>query len=307
MYRSLLVPLDGSTFAEHALPLALGIARRAGATLRVARVHVPFTSMYADSMSPFAYEAEAAVMGQERAYLDGVVKRLAAVWPAPVQSALLEGPAVAEVLNGHATRNGVDLIVMTTHGRGPLTRFWLGSVADKLVRRAAVPLLLVRPHEGVPDLAQEPVLRHVLIPLDGSELAEQVLEPAMTLGTLMQADYSLLRVYGPLIETQLDPFSYGAVGGFEPPPDELKAAAQTYLEQVAERLRAKGLHVRTHAVFGQRAAVAILQEAQALGVDLIALESHGRGGLDRLLLGSVADKVVRGATLAVLVQRPHGE
>ena len=70
MYRSLLVPLDGSTFAEHALPLALSIARRAGATLRVAQVHVPFALMYADSMSPFAYEAEAAVMEQERAYLE---------------------------------------------------------------------------------------------------------------------------------------------------------------------------------------------------------------------------------------------
>ena len=87
---------------------------------------------------------------------------------------------------------------MTTHGRGPLTRFWLGSVADELVRRASVPLLLVRPHEGVPDLAQEPILQHLLIPLDGSELAEQVLEPAVALGTLMAADYSLLRIYGPL-------------------------------------------------------------------------------------------------------------
>jgi len=68
MYRALLVPLDGSTFAEHALPLALGIARRAGAELRVVRVHVPFALMYADSMSPFAYQAEAAAMEQERAY-----------------------------------------------------------------------------------------------------------------------------------------------------------------------------------------------------------------------------------------------
>jgi len=306
MFRSLLVPLDGSTFAEHALPLALSIARRAGAALRVVRIHVPFALMYADSMSPFAYQAEAAAMEQERAYLEGVVKRLATVSSLSATSALLEGPAIAEMLNGHAKTHGVDLIVMTTHGRGPLTRFWLGSVADELARRASAPLLLVRPQEGIPDLAQEPVLRHLLIPLDGSELAEQVLEPALALGTLMAADYSLLRIYGPVIETEIDPLGRARVGGFDRPPEELKVAAETYLQRVAERLRAKGLTVQTHAMLGQRAAVAILQEAQARGIDLIALESHGHVGLERLLLGSVADKVVRGATTSVLVQRPHG-
>jgi len=308
MYRSLLVPLDGSAFAEHALPLALTIARRADATLRVAQVHVPIALSYGGSMTPFfAFEAEANIMEQERAYLQRVVKRLAAICPVPATTALLEGPAIAEMLNGHARTHGVDLIVMTTHGRGPLTRFWLGSVADELVRRASVPLLLVRPHDAIPDLAQEPVLRHFIIPLDGSKLAEKVLEPAVALGTLMQADFSLLRVYGPLIETPIDPLCDATVGGMERPPDELKAMAETYLERVAERLRARGLTVRTHAVFGKRAAVAILQEAQNRGIDLIALETHGRGGLNRLLVGSVADKVVRGTTIPVLVQRPSGE
>ena len=139
MYRSLLVPLDGSAFAEHALPLALSIARRAGASVNVVQVHVPFTPLYADSMSPGTYEAEAKVLEQERAYLDGIAKRLASISSVPVTSALLEGEVVAETLNGHAAAAEADLIVMTTHGRGPLSRFWLGSVADEMVRRATTP------------------------------------------------------------------------------------------------------------------------------------------------------------------------
>jgi nucleotide-binding universal stress UspA family protein len=310
MYHSVLVPLDGSTFGEQALPLALSIARRAGATLNVVRVHQPLTPVYADSIAPGTFEAEAKVLEQERAYLDGIVKRLTTGSSVPMTSALLEGPVVAEMLNGHAAVTKADLIVMTTHGRGPLSRFWLGSVADELVKRAAAPLLLVRPQETAPDHAAEPVLRHILVPLDGSVLAERVLEPALTLGGLMQADYTLLRIYGPLVDTGLDPLSYAMVGGFEPSDEQLRAGANDYLNRVAVRLQQQGVNVRTHVALAPHPAGAILDTAQRLGVDLIALETHGRRGLPRLLLGSVADKVIRGASTPVLVHsspRPESE
>jgi nucleotide-binding universal stress UspA family protein len=89
-------------------------------------------------------------------------------------------------------------VAMSTHGRGPLSRFWLGSVADALMRRLPVPLLLVRPQEGAPDLSEEPPLRRILIPLDGSALAEEVLAPALALGGLVGAEYTLLWVVRPL-------------------------------------------------------------------------------------------------------------
>lgn len=303
MYRSLLVPLDGSAFGEHALPVALGIARRAGASLKLVSVHVPLLAMGADSIAPGSYEAEARVLEQERAYLDEVVQRLATVSPVPVTTALVEGPVVAEMLQGQATTAGADLIVMTTHGHGPLSRFWLGSVADEMVRRATTPILLVRPHEKALDLASDPVLRHILIPLDGSALAEQVLGHAGALGALMQAEYTLLRVYGPLVDTGLGAGSYVTKAGLEPPAEQLQGEAQKYLDQVAERLTGKGFKVHTQAVLGQHPASVILEAAQRLGVDLIALETHGRRGLARLLLGSVADKVIRGASTPVLVHR----
>jgi nucleotide-binding universal stress UspA family protein len=303
MYRSLIVPLDGSAFAEQALSLALTIARRAGATISVVQVHVPFTPRYADSIAPGTYEAEAKVVEQQRTYLDGMVKSLGSISSTPVTSALLENEVIAETLNNQVTATGTDLIVMTTHGRGPLSRFWLGSVADELVRRATTPILLVRPQEKAPDLTAEPVLRRILIPLDGSALAEKVLESAVALGSLLQADYMLVRIYGPLVDTGLDPLSYAAVGGTEPPIEQLRAEAQDYLNRVAERLQRQGHTVQTQAVLGQHPAIAILDTRQSLGMDLIALETHGRRGLSRLLIGSVADKVIRGASTPVLVHR----
>lgn len=303
MFHSLLLPLDGSIFGEHALPLALSIARRAGATLNVVQVHEPFTPLYADSIAPGTYEAEAKVLEQKRAYLDGIVKRLSSVAPVRVTSTILERPLIAETLDGHARSTGNDLIVMTTHGRGPLSRFWLGSVADELVRRATTPILLVRPHEKAPDLNSEQLLRHILIPLDGSTLAEQVLESAIGLGSLMPAAYTLVRIYGPSVDTGLDPQSYATMDGSEPPIEQLHAEAESYLNRVAERLKQRGCAVRAHVGLAQHPATAILETAQNLGMDLVALETHGRRGLSRLLLGSVADKVIRGASMAVLVHR----
>lgn len=235
MIRSLLVPLDGSPFSEHALPLALALARRAGA----------------------------------------------------------------------------DLVVMTTHARGPLGRLWLGSVADRLVRELPVPLLLVHPRDTAVDLAQEPALKHLLLPLDGTALAEQIVEPATTLGRLTDAEYTLLRVTQPVLPLHyhLEGGSFGemaesAIHQIDTLQGQVRKEAVAYLEGVAGRLRQQGLRERTRVVEESQPAAAILHEAASLGADLIALETHGRHGLSRLLLGSVADKVIRGAAVPVLVHRP---
>jgi len=307
MYRSLLVPLDGSALGEQALPFALSIARRAGATINLVRVHVAYALMSGDGVTSLSYQWVAELMEQERAYLDGITKRLATAGSVPVTSKFLEGPVIAEALQHHATATGADLIVMTTHGRGPLSRFWLGSVADELVRRATTPVLLVRPQEAAVDLASDRVLKHILIPLDGSTLSEQVLEPALALGNLMQADYTLLHVYGLSTDPALDPMTYPLAGGGEPPIERMRADTESYLAQVVERLKGEGFGVQTQIAQGHHPASAILDAAQSLGVDLIALETHGRRGLTRLLLGSVADKVIRGASVPVFVHRSPGE
>jgi nucleotide-binding universal stress UspA family protein len=200
---------------------------------------------------------------------------------------------------------------MATRGRGPLGRFWLGSVADRLVRQASIPIVLVQPKDVAPDLVIEPMIRRVLIPLDGSELAEQILEPALALGQAIPAEYTLLRVVKQMTPASYDPANKRVSGLRESHMKQLQeldrqhwTEAQEYLERAAERLRARSLTVQTRVVAHEQPAAAILDDAQQHPVDLIALATHGRGGLKRLLLGSVADKVLRGATIPVLVYRP---
>jgi nucleotide-binding universal stress UspA family protein len=203
---------------------------------------------------------------------------------------------------------------MTTQGRGPVARFWLGSVADALVRQSTIPILFVRPAESEADLAQEPAFRRVLIPLDGSQLAEQILEPATALAAATKAEVTLLRVVQQLSPASYDPES-SRISGIRPAllkqlqdvDRQERTRAEEYLDQLAERLRSRSLIVHTRVVSHLRPATAILDDASTNGVDLIALATHGRGGLKRLLVGSVADKVLRGATTAVLMYRPVGE
>jgi nucleotide-binding universal stress UspA family protein len=296
MYRSILVPLDGSSFGEHALPFALSIARRTGAQLHLAHVY---------SLPPPTADdvVDAELRAYEQAYLEGLVPRVQEHCAGPITTVLLDGPIAAE-LHDYAVAIEADLVVMTTHGRGAFSRFWLGSVADKLVRRLPMPVLLVRPHEPAPDFAHAPAFTHILIPLDGSELAEQALPHALALGRLTQAEFTLLQAVAPVIRaygTEL----YGA-GWDDQALEQVRAGAQAYLDRIAAALRAKGPQVRTAVVDGQ-AAYAILEYARGQAVDLIALATHGRSGVARWLLGGVADKVARAATLPVLLYRPQGE
>ncbi len=312
MYRNILVPLDGSPFGEHALPLALGLARRAGAAVQLVHVAAPVEMAFTESV--FVTEADLAgrIEARLREYLDGVVRRSEAAADVRVTPVLLKGD-VTEQIRRRAAELPADLVVMTTHGRGPLGRFWLGSVADELLRRLAVPLLLVRPHEGEPDLAVAPPLEHLLVPLDGSPLAEQVLEPAVALGRLTGADYTLLRALKPVLAVApgpgvagltLEDKAQGLLERTRAVHRQLCRDAQDYLDRVTGGLEARGLRVRTRLPVEEQPAVAILNEAVPPGIDAVALETHGRRGLSRLLLGSVADKVIRGAAVPVLVHRP---
>ncbi len=301
MYRTLLVPLDGSRFGEHALPLAAGIARRAGAALRLARVHPP--APVGEGVAAFA--TEKAAWAVAKSYLEEVAGRLGACAGIKPTTCVLDGP-VADTLREYAIGQGVDLVVMSTHGRGPFSRFWLGSVADQLAHCLPMPLLLVRPHDAPVDLAREPVLKRLLVGLDGSPLAEEVLGPALALARLTGAAVALLRVVPPPPVYGMDLPPYAAAGASADLEilEDLRREADAYLTGVATRLRGEGHAVEARVVVHAHAATALLEEAERAGCDLIALATHGRRGLPRLFLGSVADKVVRGAAVTVLLHRP---
>jgi nucleotide-binding universal stress UspA family protein len=309
MFRLILVPLDGSKFAEHALPLALNLAQRDSAALQLLRVHEPIEGIYLHRAGTFGATLDRELMDDRRDYLDSTVKSLAGTTGFRADSVVLKGP-VTETIARHASASGAGLLVMTTQGRGPLGRMWFGSVADALVRQSPIPILFARPREQLSERSSDPMLRRILIALDGSELAEQALEPALVLGG-EQGEFTLLRVIPQVSPVAYDP-TPGRVSGLRTSVlqqlQELKrqqeAEANEYLEQLADRLRARSVNVNTQLAAYEHPAVAILDAAAKRGVDAIVLTTRGRGGLKRLLLGSVADKVVRGATTPILICPP---
>jgi nucleotide-binding universal stress UspA family protein len=286
VYRSILVPLDGSPFAEQALPLALSIARRARAQLDLVRGHVLYALQDPTcAWMPYDPAQEDECLRTEQTYLDATARWLTAGTPVRTTTAVLTGPPVDAIV-GRLRASPDDLVVMTTHGRGPVSRFFLGSVADELIRRVEVPVVLVRPTEKQPGLMPEPLPARVLIPLDGSPLAEQILGPALDLARLLEVPCALLRVV-------------------EPAGEPARQEAAAYLAGVARRVRDCNPRVEIRVVAARGATDGILAESHA--GDLVALATHGRGGLRRMLLGSVADEVIRAAPASVLVYHPCGE
>jgi nucleotide-binding universal stress UspA family protein len=312
MYQSILVPLDGSSFGEQAIPLALSIARRAEASLELAHVHETLLPLYSQPMAGVEGSFDKQVRAQRAAYLSGVVNRLKPQTKVPITPVFLEGAVVPALLE-RVSDQKTDLIVMTTHGHGPLARFWLGSVADELVRHAPAPILLVRPQEEKQEVtasSEEPAFHKILITLDGSPLSESILEDVVPLARLMQAELVLVRVIQPAVIGNLA-IPEPTAGNLAPSVFEKLTAwfeerwqeAMDYLENIAKKLRSSSLMVRTCVISHEQPAIAIMNEAKAQGVDLIGIETHGRSGLSRFFLGSIADKVIRGSTIPVLVHR----
>lgn len=303
MIRTVIVPLDGSRFAEQALPPGAAIARASGTELRLVHVHqsVVFEGVpYAERSQQWDLDARR----QELEYLDGVARRVADATGVEARYELLEGDPASAVLE-HAQATGAELIVIATHGRGGVQRAWLGSVADELVRESNQPILLVRPtgDEDEPaTLEPLPRIGRILIPLDGSTLAEHVLEPATRLGSVFGASYTLLRVV-PRAYVPGAPYVARAIDEDVVLREEREREARDYLASVQGRLVESGLEVEIRVAAGTPAQ-SILEQADASEADAIAIATHGRGGAVRAFLGSVADKVVRGSTKPVLVYRP---
>jgi nucleotide-binding universal stress UspA family protein len=286
-----MVPLDGSAFAERAVPYAAALARAAGRLLLV-------------RVAPgYRYETEGvagtiAADSTTTAELDAAAER-AEVFGLPVETHLVPGTAAAASLVAAAAELGADLIVMSTHGRSGVGRFLYGSVADEVLRQAPVPVVLV-PAAGQAAWPMKGTLR-VLVPLDGSELARRALGPLAALARVMPVEAVLVQVVPP-------PAPDGAALGFPPTyavpytpdPDEQLRTARRDLDDEASRLAG------TVPVAGVRVelgppATTIVEVAREEGAHLIAMATHGRAGLSRLVMGSVATGVLRHAAVPLLL------
>jgi len=303
MYRSLLVPLDGSASSERALPIAANIARRSGATLRLAYVHIPSGGIYIEGMQAADAGARLAQLEGAHAYLEGVRTRMASAFDIPIACDVLDGP-VAGAIADHAVAADVDLVIIMTHGREGLARLWLGSVTDALVRWSKAPILAL-PHAGR-EFGVESVqgFQRILIPLDGSALSEQILEPVIALGILMQAECILVHVVEPFGFSGYAPLARSARLDVTATARQ-QSEAQDYLDQVAVYLQSHKVAVRTRVLIAREPARAILDDARKHGIDLIAMATHGRGGLARLIVGGLPVQVLHHGALPVLLYRPR--
>jgi nucleotide-binding universal stress UspA family protein len=297
----ILVPLDGSELAERALPVAVELARRAGAPVELVHVHLPISPdpIHVEGLPVIDEHMHSLRRNHERAYLEQARARLGP--DVSASAVLLDGPVPA-TLAARARAAGAWLIALTTHGRGGLERIWLGSVADELARVSPVPLLLVRPEPT----AAGARFGRILVPLDGSKGGESILEPAARLARVAgDAELILFEVVQPVEAAVWLPGR--ELSALVPADDLLRSqqeAARVYLEETVRPLVAAGLRARTRVEVAGSVAAAILEVATEESADLVALATHGRSGLARLALGSVADKVVRASRTPVLVFRP---
>jgi nucleotide-binding universal stress UspA family protein len=297
MSKPVVVPLDGSAFAEQALSFAVSIVRRTAAPLHLVRIR-PTLPLGLDGT-------------EEGEYLQQVAERVRAQGAGPIVARVIHdefgpldhdppGPEqVAGLIADYATARGAGLIIMTTHGRGGLARMWLGSVADSLVRSATQPVLLIRPTDDEAAVARvDPEFSHVMVPLDGTDACEDAIPVAVEIGGPFGARYSMVRVASSLTWAAA-PTSEAAPMVYAPPLSD--KAVEEYLNRAALPLQKKGMKVETHVLFGNSPAPALIDFAADNAVDLIVLATAARSGVPRLLLGSIADKLVRAAPVPVLV------
>jgi nucleotide-binding universal stress UspA family protein len=306
MYQSILVPLDGSPVAEQAIPYAATLARHSGATLQLITVSTPLEETSVEGLFISAAEIEQELANRYRTYLSDLAGRLQGV---QVTTDVPHGDAGAILCD--RIDNTANLAVMVTHGRGAFERFMLGSTTDEVICQVKKPVLLVRPGEGPVALDQEPTLTPALVALDGTPEAEGILEHVVELVSLLpQAEVVLVQVVrgvdrlGGLPDVPVARVEAGNIRQqLEQLQGKLQTDARAYLDGLTAPLLARGIKARSRVLVGDQPAQAILEEAKNLRAGLIAMETHGRTGLSRLVLGSVADRVIRSSTVPVLLSR----
>ena len=303
--RPILVPLDGSALAETALPWAVVLATRWRAPLVLARV-VALRSHAAVSLADAALAAGAYEYEEQeaRAYLERSASALRAAHPdVEVRGEVVCGDAAGALLD---LEQQVDarVVVLTTHGRTGLARWARGSVAETIVRYGAAPVLLVRPWDRdetaahLDGMAREGL--RVLVPLDGSPLAQGVLPLVSDLAAGARGELILAGVVRPPDEHAIGPY-------YHPHFQDDRRALREYLSHRRADAEQAGIRARSAVGVESDVATALIDLASIESADVIALSTHGRGAIGRLLYGSIADRVAHAARVPVLLYRPHAE
>ena len=287
MYDTILVPLDPSQGLASSLPFAASLAKGLGARLTL------LTVVFPTGRGQETTQAQAFLQGQLDSLVDSGVE---------ADSVVDSGRPGRQII-ARAQGDGFGLIIMGTRGRSGLRRGLLGSVTDQVVRSSPVPVLVLSPLAVERCAQAEHQLQTVVVPLDGSPMAEAVLPHAEGLAQALSMEVRLLRV------VSTGPLAYyggeGAAVDTFPLDQELQEEAAAYLNHVAAALTSRGLAANC-TVTGGSTAMAIVDQVKDMRRCLVAICTHGRAGLGRLLIGSVADTLIRHAGMPVLVVTPRG-
>ncbi len=299
MYRRIVVALDGSGLAEQVLPYVRSLGRGLEAKVLLLRVLDPLPAGLTDPGHGISRDK---VIANMRAGAEDYLEQVAASLRKQrltVSCSVGEG-APAELIVKESSKEAATLIAMSTHGRSGAARWLLGSVATKVLHATANPLLLVRSRAPT-SFTEEARLGTLIIPLDGSTLAEQALLPAGALAKALNLKTILVRV----TPSPEEYYRFAEPGYFPPAdlPEAVDADANRYLGSLSQKLRKKRFPAVEERLLHGDAAAAIIDLSRQVADSLVVMTSHGRSGVGRWLLGSVADRVVSHATGPVLVIR----
>lgn len=322
MFQRILVPLDGSARAEQAFPVAVRIARTTGASLtllRAVELSTPLDEYTVEPPEDSAALLEAGIT-QAKAYLLRVLAT-SELEGIGITTEVRTGIVAQQILQGVEEHHD-DLVVMCSHGITGLKRWLLGSVAQKIAHASPVPVLIVREGHALPmepqRVATEPF--QILVPLDGSSLAEAALLPAAQVGAAFAAPQSaalhLVQVVEPIAVMG------DLTGAMAQVNQETMLLAKSYLNGIEQRMHEEAfapfhLTLTSEMVPGIDVATVLLKMAKdghieddqkdTHGSQMIVMSTHGRHGLAYWMMGSIAERVLGATTLPMLIVRPEKE
>jgi nucleotide-binding universal stress UspA family protein len=280
MYERILVPLDGSQLAERALPYAEELSGRLGSEVTLIYVSESIDDPHQHMHQFYMQKMAESTKQDAEAYARKSGKELAI----QVRSVNLAGNPAEEIVK-YADSENIGLIVMSTHGQSGIRQWTIGSIANKVVRATKKPVALVRAEGPRPGVPRKDMLRKALLPLDGSRESEAAMPYAAELASRLGISVVLVQVL--------------AIGD--------KALAEDYLEKIGAQLKQEGVTVESRVIFGE-AATEIINLADEIHADVVAMSTHGRSGIGRWVLGSVAERVLyEGNTPLLLVRGTVGD
>jgi len=299
MYEKILVPLDGSEIAEVALPYAEELAGRLGSEITL--ISVSHSAEEQDQQIFQSYIQKTVESMRERAerYFERPSERAI-----EVNSAILVGNPAEKIVD-YADSGDIDLIVMATHGRSGISRWALGSVADKVLRATERPVVLVRAQNAHPYMHKKDILSKMLVPLDGSKEGEAVIPYIEELVSKLGGEIIFFQVLALAYHVHISGDAAVQVPYTEKEMEPLKMSAQSYLKKMGSKLKERGIPTKYEVKVGA-AGYEIIKLADEINADLVAMLTHGRSGIGRWVFGSVAERVVRSGNTPVLLVRLPG-